>query len=241
MFPIRERGEDNRDEAVQPDELFPIHEDCLLRARDLIGFQFQLEIRFWLSGAMENKVSNYQVIHLSFHKTAIRILGRTNDRFAPNIERSIHQNGATGDCCKCFDQRIKARIPIGIDRLDPGRVIDVRNRRRVPSGFVSNDRARWLFRTRLPSALGINWGNHKHVRRFAFELKIIAHVFPKHRGSKRTEASRNFTLRFITDCIFGERGSPNIERLPSALGPNSIRPCTQPMTFSFPQSTWRSG
>jgi hypothetical protein len=31
-------------------------------------------------------------------------------------------------------------------------------------------------------------------------------------------------FKFSTDCIFGERGSATIERLPSARGPNSMRP-----------------
>ena len=51
-------------------------------------------------------------------------------------------------------------------------------------------------------------------------------------GANGRNDSRNFTFRFIIDCIFGERASPRMERLPSARGPNSILPWTQPMTFS---------
>ena len=40
--------------------------------------------------------------------------------------------------------------------------------------------------------------------------------------------SRYLTLRLSVFCIVGERGSPRIERLPSARGPNSMRPWNQP-------------
>ena len=56
--------------------------------------------------------------------------------------------------------------------------------------------------------------------------------------SRRTEGangrndSRNLILRFITDCILGERASPRMDGAPSARGPNSIRPWKSPTTFS---------
>ena len=51
-------------------------------------------------------------------------------------------------------------------------------------------------------------------------------------GANGRNDSRNLIFRFITDCIFGDRASPMIERPPSARGPNSIRPCSRPTTFS---------
>ncbi len=43
-------------------------------------------------------------------------------------------------------------------------------------------------------------------------------------GANGRNPSRNLIFRFIRACIFGERGSPRILRLPNARGPNSIRP-----------------
>ena len=43
-------------------------------------------------------------------------------------------------------------------------------------------------------------------------------------GANGRNDSRYLILRFITDCIFWLRGSPNIERPPRARGPNSMRP-----------------
>ena len=51
-------------------------------------------------------------------------------------------------------------------------------------------------------------------------------------GANGRNDSRNLIFRFITDCIFGERASPMIERPPSARGPNSMRPWTRPIDLA---------
>ena len=51
-------------------------------------------------------------------------------------------------------------------------------------------------------------------------------------GAKGRNDSRNLIFRFISDCISRLRASPRMLRLPKARGPNSIRPWTQPTTFS---------
>ena len=55
-------------------------------------------------------------------------------------------------------------------------------------------------------------------------------------GANGRKLSRNLIFRFITDCIFGTRGSPRMLRAPSARGPNSMRPWNQPTTFSSASS-----
>ena len=47
-------------------------------------------------------------------------------------------------------------------------------------------------------------------------------------GAKGLKLSRYLTLRLRVFCMDGERGSPRIERAPSARGPYSMRPCIQP-------------
>ena len=49
------------------------------------------------------------------------------------------------------------------------------------------------------------------------------------KGRTAWKLSRYLTLRLRFFCMDGLRGSPRIERLPSARGPNSIRPWNQPM------------
>ena len=49
-------------------------------------------------------------------------------------------------------------------------------------------------------------------------------VITKMAEEGKRKLSRNFVFRFIISCILGDRASPIIERLPNALGPNSIRP-----------------
>jgi len=43
-------------------------------------------------------------------------------------------------------------------------------------------------------------------------------------GANGRNDSRNLILRFKTDCISRDRGSPTMLRAPRARGPNSIRP-----------------
>src|SRR5260370_28160973 len=52
-------------------------------------------------------------------------------------------------------------------------------------------------------------------------------------GGPRSRRRALFTFAFIS----GSRGSARIERLPSARGPNSIRPWNQPRIFPFESSS----
>ena len=72
------------------------------------------------------------------------------------------------------------------------------------------------------------------LQRFVAEGKVggrerfgrIARAAPPARTGGTT--SRYLILRLSVFCMSGERGSPRIERLPSARGPNSMRPWNQP-------------
>ena len=51
-------------------------------------------------------------------------------------------------------------------------------------------------------------------------------------GAKGRKDSRNLIFTFIVRCMLSLRASPRMLRLPSARGPNSIRPWHHPTTFS---------
>lgn len=51
-------------------------------------------------------------------------------------------------------------------------------------------------------------------------------------GANGRNDSLNLIFKFMVFCISVERGSPRMERAPSARGPNSIRPAMCPTTFS---------
>ena len=76
-------------------------------------------------------------------------------------------------------------------------------------------------------------GNDQHVGTVVVELEIVANVLTQDRRRKRAEALTIFDLKIQIFCIAGSRGSPRIERLPSARGPNSMRPWNQPTAFPF--------
>ena len=52
-------------------------------------------------------------------------------------------------------------------------------------------------------------------------------------GAKGRNSSRFFTSMLIWSRMAPSRGSPRIERLPRARGPNSIRPWYQPITLPW--------
>ena len=51
-------------------------------------------------------------------------------------------------------------------------------------------------------------------------------------GAKGRNDSLYFIFKFSVFCILGERGSPRIDLLPKARGPNSMRPWNHPIAFS---------
>ena len=78
-------------------------------------------------------------------------------------------------------------------------------------------------------------GDQQHIRAVRVELEPVGDVLAQHRGREGPEASRYFTLRLSVFCMVGERGSPRIERAPSARGPNSMRPWNQPTALPVGQ------
>ena len=109
-------------------------------------------------------------------------------------------------------------------------------------------RARHVQLARCPTALSAS-GRHRQPPRRAARRRPAACRGCRRRarttratcsrstaGANGRNDSRNLIFRFITDCIFGDRASPMIERPPSARGPNSMRPCNRPTTFSSASS-----
>src|SRR5205823_14913808 len=80
----------------------------------------------------ENEILDHECIDVGCHETAIGISRRTDDGFAPDIERSIDQERAAGFVAKLRDELVVAPMTLRIHGLYPRRVVDVsdgRNRR----------------------------------------------------------------------------------------------------------------
>ena len=121
---------------------------------------------------------------------------------------------------------MEARIGLGVNSLDTRRVINVghgRNFRTRHVELVDAEQRLFFRRHRAPSPF-CNIGHQQHVRAVGVELEPIGDVFAQNRRRERTKRFAIFDLRLSADCIEGERASAMMERLPSARGPNSMRP-----------------
>ena len=124
-----------------------------------------------------------------------------------------------------------ARVGLLVHGLDTRRVVDMRHRRDVGARHVELVDAEQLllFRGHFAPATLRHVGDHQHVGAVVVDTRTSPRrprAAPRARRGGTT--SRYLTRRLSVFCISGERGSPRIERAPSARGPNSMRPWNQP-------------
>ena len=186
----------------------------------------------------QHEVLEHQRVHVRRHEAAVGVLRRADDRLAADVEAGVDDDRAAGLLLEALEQPVVAAVPLGVDGLDARRVVDVRDRR--------DARARHLelvdaAAARRPSPFGDDaLAPRAPARRAACTgcPRRAASRSTRARAPRRTDGangrndSRNLIFRFITDCIAWLRASPRMLRLPSARGPNSIRPWNQPTTFS---------
>ena len=55
---------------------------------------------------IEDQTPHNQIIHFRAHKTGVRVLSRTNQRLAPDIERRINKHRTACFSLECADQII---------------------------------------------------------------------------------------------------------------------------------------
>ena len=68
-------------------------------------------------------------IHIRPHKAHVGIFGRSDDRFAADIEGSINDDRVALLFFKALNHAVEERVPIFRDRLNTGGIIDVRDGR----------------------------------------------------------------------------------------------------------------
>ena len=61
------------------------------------------------------------------HEAAERIFWCMDNRFAAHVERSVHHKWAAGAFLKGGDQRVILRVRIFVNRLNTGRIVDMRD------------------------------------------------------------------------------------------------------------------
>src|SRR5688572_8513581 len=80
---------------------------------------------------VEYVVAQHESVDLRAHEAPIGVLGCTDNRFATHIERGVDQQAIPGSGLKGLEELIVARVGVGVDSLNPRRVIDMRHRRNI--------------------------------------------------------------------------------------------------------------
>src|SRR5262249_24518290 len=111
-----------------------------------------------------------------------------------------------------------------------GGIIDVRHRRDAGARHVElvDPEQPLLFARHFAAMAFADRGDHEHVGTVDIDVEQPETCSRKTRRANRPKLSGYLTFRLSFFGMCGSRGSARIERLPSARGPNSIRPWNQP-------------
>src|SRR6516162_8464853 len=182
---------------------------------------------------LEEAVADHEVFDFGSHEAAKRIICGANDRLATDVEAGIDHHRAAGERLKTAEQRMIARVGLLMHRLHARRVVHVGYCRNIRTRHVElvDPEQRLLFVGHGASAFLGDTSDEQHVGDSPSSSKQSATSSRKTEGANGRKLSRYLTLRFSIFCMVGERGSPRIERFPSARGRNSMRPCIQPTAF----------
>ena len=135
---------------------------------------------------VQHTVAQHERIKLRAHETAIGLLWRTDNRLATDVEGRVDQHATARFGFKRFEQVVVAGVRLRVDRLNPGRIIDVRHCRDVRARHVEQiDPPQGLLFLGHGCAPRLDDGSHQqHVRTVGVHRKIIGHSLPQDRGGK---------------------------------------------------------
>src|SRR4030095_12391774 len=96
-------------------------------------FPIVLLLPFGLQSFIEQQIPNLQVIHIGPHETTIRILRSVYNRLPSYVKAGIDQDGIARVLLKCLQQFPETWISFFMNRLDPGRIVNMSYGRKVAS------------------------------------------------------------------------------------------------------------
>src|SRR5437870_13283709 len=77
--------------------------------------------------SVDDKIPQYERIHLSRCKTSIGFLSRTNNRLSANIETGIDEHGTISEPIRFAQKSVKPSTPTFVGRMNPSTVVDKRH------------------------------------------------------------------------------------------------------------------
>ena len=101
----------------------------------LVEFEFFLPVAVFFQGFLlffiEHEIFQHESIHFRAHETTVGLFRGTDNGLPANIEGGIDQYRALRGFFKLPDQFIEPGIGFGVNRLDAGRIVHMRDRRNL--------------------------------------------------------------------------------------------------------------
>jgi hypothetical protein len=130
----------------------------------------------------EEAVADDQHVDLGTHEAAEGVFGGADDRLAPDVEAGVHDHGTAGLRLEGADQRVIARIGVGMDGLDARRIIDMGDGWDVGARDVQLfDAEQGLFRLgHGPAPFPDDVGDHQHIGAVFVDLEPVRDILAQH-------------------------------------------------------------
>src|SRR5687768_2857216 len=114
---------------------------------------------------------------------------RAHDRLAPDVERRVDEHRAPCLSLELTQEIVVVGVRLTTDRLNTGRVVDVRDSGNVGAYDIELFDApeTLLLRRHWHLALAFDGRDQQHVGTFAVQLEVLGGPFPQHAGSERAE------------------------------------------------------
>src|SRR5262245_49564315 len=85
-----------------------------------------VDLEGWiLLGLAQHAIADDEKLDLVAHEAAEGVLGCADDRLAAHVEARVDQDAAAGLFLEARDQRMEARVGVGVHRLYTCRIVDV--------------------------------------------------------------------------------------------------------------------
>jgi hypothetical protein len=126
-------------------------------------------------------------------KAAVGVLGRTDDRFAADVEAGVDDHGAARLLLEASQQSVVPAVPPCVDGLQPSGIVDVSDRRQLAAeDFQLVQPLCGVGRIRAQTLRRLDVGHQQHVGALVLgpHLEIVRGAFAQHRREQRAGTIR---------------------------------------------------
>src|SRR5690349_9769807 len=111
----------------------PVPLSALIELETALVVDFQPRILLVLA---QDAIAGDEKLDFRTHEAAKRVLGRTHDRLAANVETGVHQHRAAGASVESREEIVEPRVSLAMYRLHACGIVDVGHGRNVRTRHV---------------------------------------------------------------------------------------------------------